>query len=320
MKKRPFIIDCDTGTDDAIALVAALGCEEMEIIGITSVNGNVSEYYTSHNNLRLMEYLGRDIPVCRGAYLPLTGNRETAAIKTIHGRQGLGDVELPEAVKTDFCSQLASEFIYSKAVEYRGELELLVTGPMTNIAITYIQHPDLKDLIRHLYFMGGSVTQGNITSSAEYNFWVDPEACHVVLDSGMPLTMVGLNVSNRALVGPKEIEIISQYRSRETRLVADILQYKIKHTRLGFNIAGMHDPLSLAGAVYPQCLKFEDFYVDAEYFGHYTRGHTAVDVNHRSGKPANVSVAVDIDVEAFRNWLCEKVILAGKLGNAGREN
>ena len=211
MKKRPFIIDCDTGTDDAIAIVAALGCEEMEIVGITSVNGNVPESYTSRNNLNLIEYLGYHIPVCHGAILPLLGSKATEASAAIHGKTGLGSTELPEAEHSDFDPRIAAQFIYEEAVKRNGELELLVTGPITNIAVCLCEHPDLPDYIRHLYFMGGSTVGGNVNTTAEFNIWVDPEALHVVLQSGIPMTMVGLNVSNQTEMRPSEETLLRSF-------------------------------------------------------------------------------------------------------------
>lgn len=313
MKKRKFIIDCDTGTDDAIALIAALGCEEIDIIGITSVNGNVPEEYTSRNNLNLFRYLGYDIPVTRGAFLPLIGNRNTAADKTIHGRQGLGTIELPEA-DSSFDERIASEFIYEKAKELDGELELLVTGPMTNIAICIIEHGDIAQYIKHIYFMGGSTNGGNVTGAAEYNIWVDPEAVHTVLNSGIGCTMAGLNVTNLAIMNEAEKELIRSFDTREGRLVADILHYQMNRDNLDFIGARMHDPLSLAAAVFPECLRFEKHYGDAETRGSYSRGFTYVDLKDRSDNEYNLDVAVDIDVEMFRKWLCEKVRIAGIRG------
>lgn len=315
MKKRPFIIDCDTGTDDTIALVAALGCEEMEIVGITSVNGNVAEVHTSRNNLDLMDYLCCEIPVTRGAYMPLLTGYSTAAGDNVHGKRGLGTVELPESQR-QFDDRIAAQFIYEEALKRNGELELLVTGPMTNIAIAIIEHPDLRDYIRHLYFMGGATIGGNVNTTAEYNIWVDPEACHTVLMSGIPCTMVGLNVSDLAIMNEKEEQLLRSYGTRESILVADILVYMMN--RWGINVARMHDPLALASAIYPECLEFKELFADAECNGKYTRGHTAVDLKDRKGLEHNARVAVDIDVERFTKWLCERIRTAGEKGKERR--
>ena len=319
--KRPFIIDCDTGTDDVIAILAALGCEEIELVGITSVTGNVPEAYTSRNNLNLIEYLGYRIPVCHGAVLPLNGARDIKAGTAIHGKTGLGTTELPEAQSGTFDARIASEFIYEEAVKRNGELELLVTGPMTNIAICLCEHPDLPDYISHLYFMGGTTGEGNVNSAAEFNAWADPEALHVVLQSGMDLTMVGLNVTNQTAMRPEEEALLRSYGTRESILAADLIHYMMNRnikTKKKLFGANMHDPLALASAVFPECMVFEDLYGDAECMGEFTRGHTAVDLMHKTGRHPNLHTAVDIDVSLFHTWLCEKIRIAGENGKAVR--
>ena len=160
MEKRPFLIDCDTGTDDAIAIMAALYSPQIDIQAITSVNGNVAEVYTSRNNLDLMEYLGKDIPVARGAVRALQGggiNAEGGA--ECHGEKGLGTIQLPTAQRA-FDPRVADQVIYDTAVKCKGELELLVIGPMTNIAIALCNHLDLAGLIKRIWFMGGAGLSG----------------------------------------------------------------------------------------------------------------------------------------------------------------
>lgn len=318
MSKRPFIIDCDTGTDDAIAIIAALGIEEMDIVGITSVNGNVGERYTSANNLDLMEYLGYDIPVAHGAILPLSGKKDTATDARIHGQKGLGSIILPDAINSNFDERIASRFIYEEAKKRNGELELLVLGPMSNIAICVIQYPDFKDYIKHIYFMGGSTVGGNINSTAEFNIWADPEACHTVLNSGIPLTMVGLNVSNQAMMYQKDAEIIKGFDSKESDIVSELIIYMM-HRWTALQGARMHDPLALASAFCPECLKFESYFTDAECTGTYTRGHTFADLKRKTGNKDNVDIAVEVDVERFKNWLTEMIRNASIKGKRMRK-
>ena len=172
MTQRPFIIDCDTGTDDAIALMAAFGCPEINVRAITSVNGNVPEEYTSANNLNLTEYLGIDVEVARGATLPFYPRGDYYG--PTHGKTGLGDVIIPDARRTSFSKDMAPEVIRRIAEEEKGELELLVIGPMTNIAIAISLYPQLKKQIKHIWFMGGAAKGGNVSATAEFNIWVDP--------------------------------------------------------------------------------------------------------------------------------------------------
>ena len=306
MKKRPFIIDCDTGTDDAIALLAAYGCEEIELLGITSVNGNVREEYTSQNNLDLCEYVGFDCPVCRGADMPMTSGYRNSSDMT-HGHTGLGSIELPKATKTDFDSRKAAQFLYETAVKQNGELELLVIGPMTNIAIAIIQYPEFVSLVKHLWFMGGAVWGGNVTTNAEFNIWADPEAAHTVFMSGIPMTMVGLDVTLKAIMTKDDIRELRDHNTKSSVLAADLLDFMdSRHDKGGEDII-MHDALALAAALYPECMRYEDYWMDVELRGDYTRGHTYADFRNKLGRTPNVSAALEVDVPAFRRWLVNKI-------------
>ena len=314
MQKRPFIIDCDTGTDDAIAIVAALYSEEVDLRAITSVNGNVEHKYVCHNNLNLMEYLGQKVPVAKGAVHPFRDNGLHSSDGT-HGATGLGDLTLPEAKSSDFDPRIASQLIHEIAVEEKGELELLVIGPMTNIAIALLQYPDLPGLIKHIWFMGGAAVGGNVNTTAEFNIWVDPEAAHVVMGSGIPMTMVGLDVTLKAAMVEADAAELRACGTRAANFVADLLDYMFRRRDKGLEDALMHDALALGAALCPDCLKCKDCFVDVECFGQYTRGHTAVDLKGRSGKKPNVSVALEIDVPMFRRWLVDTIKKSAKLGD-----
>lgn len=196
MEKRPFIIDCDTGTDDAIAILAALGSDAIRVRALTSVNGNVNENFTSRNNRDLVGYLGVDVEVARGAKIPFYPR--AGYYDATHGSEGLGDVTLPSAENVPFTKETAPELIRRIAEEEEGRLELLVVGPMTNIAIALSMYPELKEKIRHIWFMGGAALGGNMTPTAEFNIWVDPVAAKLVIASGIPMTMVGLDVTLKA--------------------------------------------------------------------------------------------------------------------------
>ena len=305
---RKFVLDCDTGTDDAIAIIAALGCADIQLLGITSVNGNVMEDYVAHNNLNLMEYLGYSIPVCRGADLPLSSGYRNSSDMT-HGKTGLGSIVLPEASKLTFDQRISSRFLYETAVACKGDLELLVTGPMTNIALAVMKYPDFAGLIKHIYFMGGAVWGGNVTTTAEFNIWADPEAAHVVFTSGIPLTMVGLDVTLKAIMTHEDIDELRQVDLPGCVLTADLLDFMFeRHARGGEDVI-MHDALAVAAAVYPECMGYQDYWMDVECRGEYTRGHTHADFRHRTGKQPNVRAAMTIDVPSFRRWLVDKVKL-----------
>ena len=304
--KRKLIIDCDTGTDDAIALLAAFGCEEIELLGITSVNGNVIEKYTSKNNLDICEYVGFNTAVCHGATLPLTSGYRNASDNT-HGTTGLGSVVIPDAKTYKFDERIASQFLYEKAIECSGELELVVIGPMTNIALAIIQYPEFPKLIKHIYFMGGAIWGGNVTTTAEFNIWADPEAAHTVFVSGIPQTMIGLDVTEKAIMTKEDVEELRNNNTRASVLAADLLDFMAIRFDDGGEDLVMHDALALAACLYPECMKYEEYFVDTETAGTYTRGHTFVDVRRRSGNKPNMKVAIDVDVESFRRWLVDKI-------------
>lgn len=304
-KKRPFVIDCDTGTDDAIAVIAALGCEELAVRAITSVNGNVRERDTSRNNRNLMAHLGVEMEVAHGAVHPLYPRG--SYYSDTHGHTGLGSVILREAEEYPYSKEHAPELIYRIAREEQGSLELLVIGPMTNIAIALTIYPELKELVKHIWFMGGAVRGGNVTTTAEFNIWVDPAAAKLVLASGIPMTMVGLDVTEQAAMKREDEKRLRESGKKGALVAADILDYMLKRCAGGGEDALIHDALALASAVYPECLEFQPYFVDVECNGEYTAGHTAVDVRGRLGKTPNVDVAVRVDSPKFREWLCKKI-------------
>ncbi len=309
MSKRPFLIDCDTGTDDAIAIMAALGCPQAEVKAVTSVNGNVSENFTSQNNLDLLEYLGRtDIPVAHGAVRPLlSGIVNDEGGTGTHGKTGMGTVVLPRAQSSRFDPRIASQVIYDTAAACKGELELLVIGPMTNIAIALCNYRDLPGLIKHIWFMGGAVHGGNVLPTAEFNIWVDPEAAHIVAQSGIPMTMVGLDVTLKAVMTEEDVAQLRRKGSRAGTLAADLLDFMLQRRSKGGEDLVMHDALALAAALCPECLTCKDFFVDVEHTGSYTAGHTFVDLRNTTGKAPNMSVALEVDPSLFRKWLVDAI-------------
>ena len=264
----------------------------------------------AQNNLDLMEYVGINVPVTRGAAAPLYSGFHNSSDMT-HGKTGLGSVSLPHAENRVFDPRIASRFLYEKAVECHGELELFVTGPMTNIALTLIQYPDFADLIRHLYFMGGAIWGGNVTTTAEFNIWADPEAAHVVFDSGIPMTMVGLDVTLKAIMTHEDADELRACGTKASVFAADLLDFMFdRHARGGEDVI-MHDALAVASALCPECMKYTEYFVDVETRGKYTRGHTAADFRHRSGREANMSCAMELDRTKFRRWLVDSIKRCG---------
>ncbi len=295
-----------------------------------------------------MGYLGADVEVARGAKIPFYPR--AGYYDATHGSEGLGDVTLPAAENVPFTKETAPELIRRIAEEEEGRLELLVVGPMTNIAIALSMYPELKEKIRHIWFMGGAALGGNMTPTAEFNIWVDPVAAKLVIASGIPMTMVGLDVTLKAALNREDEQEIRSFGNKGAVLAADILDYMIRryadggedalmHDALAVAAAGedeqeirsfgnkgavlaadildymirryadggedalMHDALAVAAAVCPQCLVCHDYFVDVECQGEYTAGHTMVDRRGRTGKKPNVSVAMELDLPVFKQWL-----------------
>lgn len=301
MSERVFVIDCDTGTDDAIAILAALYCKDIKVAAITSVNGNAPHKNTSANNLNLIEYLGADVPVAKGAVTPLYPRGDYYG--AVHGAAGFGNVVIPAAKEKQFAADHAAELIRKEAERQNGNLELLVIGPMTNIAIAFSLYPEIKSKIKHIWAMGGAVKGGNKTPSAEFNIWVDPMAAKLVIDAGVPMTMVGLDVTEQAVLNTEDAKAIRGIGSKAAVLAADLLDFMFERCREGGEDAIMHDALALAAAVCPECLTCRDCFADVEWVGAYTAGHTMVDVEGNLGRCPNVSVAMELDLAKFKAWL-----------------
>ena len=304
LKRRPLVIDCDTGTDDGIMLIAALGCGAFDIRGITSASGNVEQQFTSANNLNLAEYLNWDVPVYRGAYESLyPGKRARSAV---HGAEGLGDVTIPAARMTTLEDETAPEAIYRIAKEEDGNLELLITGPMTNVAIALMLYPELKTLIRRITFMGGAMEKGNVVPHAEFNIWFDPPAAHIVFTSGIPLLMIGLDVTERALLIDDDRKFFAGLHTRAGSLAAGLLDFMLRREDNGLESAYMHDGLALAACADPLCVTTKKAHIAVEALNDALSGKTYVKLDPPESE-VNAEVAVDLYFHRFRVWLHEAV-------------
>src|SRR5436305_8226510 len=272
----PFrvIIDTDPGVDDALALLLAMRSPELKIEGITPVAGNVPLELTLPNALRMVEIAGRtDIPVAAGAKGPLMRRLVSAAYA--HGENGLGGAVFPEP-KTKPVADPAPEFIRQVVRKYPHEMTLITIGPLTNIATALNGDAELADMIKSLVMMGGSLSGGNITPAAEFNVYVDPEAARIVFQSGIPITMVGLDVTRKTSLTDEHVRILETAQNPVSQAAAKIARNAINHNReQGFLVGpNMHDSLAVAAFLDPSLLKFEDYYVDVEIAGELTAGET----------------------------------------------
>lgn len=269
-----MIIDTDPGVDDALALLLAMRSPELKIEGITSVAGNVPLELTLPNALRMVEIAGRtDIPVAAGAKAPLLRRLVTAAYA--HGENGLGGAVFPEP-KIKPIAEPAAEFIRQIVRNYPGEVTLIPIGPMTNIATALNLDSELAALVRGIVMMGGSLSGGNITPAAEFNIYVDPEAARIVFQSGIPITMVGLDATRKTSLTEDHVRTLEATQNPVSQAAAKIGRNSIKHNReQGFLVGpNMHDSLAIAAFLDPSILKLKEYYVDVETTGELTAGET----------------------------------------------
>jgi len=268
------IIDTDPGVDDALALLLAMRSPELKIEGITPVAGNVPLDFTLPNALRMVEIAGRtDIPVAAGARSPLVRRSVTAA--QVHGENGLDGAIFPEP-KTKPIAESAAEFICQTVRKYPGEVTLITIGPLTNVGAALSSDSSLAGMIPRLVMMGGSLSGGNITPSAEFNIYVDPEAARIVFQSGIPITMVGLDVTRKTSLAEEHVSLLQAAQNPVSQAAAQIARKAIDHLHARGYVVGpnMHDSLAVAAFLDPSILKWREYYVDVETSGELTAGET----------------------------------------------
>lgn len=277
MKKKPVIIDCDPGYDDALALVLALGSEELDIRAITAVAGNVPLERTYKNAVRICHYFGKSIRIGCGAEKPLIRQRDTGGEK-VHSPSGLGGVNIPEDVSMPE-QENAIEVIKSELEKSDEKVTLLPIGPLTNIAMFLSQYPELKSKIEEIVIMGGAAREGNCTASAEFNIYADAEAARMVFESGVPIVMAGLDVTNKFQILPDTFE---SYRKmgKAGIFAAEVLErYFDFYQTLGgaFKGPAIHDMVPIAYVIDPTICEGKSYHVDVECRGEFTYGRTVVD-------------------------------------------
>lgn len=312
MTKEKIIIDVDTGTDDAIALACALQNRDiLDICAVTATAGNVSLNHTAENTINLLDQLGHaDIAVCLGAEKPL---KKEPIFASSHGQTGLGDVKLKKTTRL-FSPQHAVETIYEYARKYQGDLVLLATGPQTNLASALLKYPDINKYIKHIYIMGGALCGGNVSAAfgSEFNAYVDPEALQIVLKSGIPITMTGLDVTTRLSWSKEVTRQLEQIDSEAARVVSAIMAFTKRNSLAeGSEEANMHDVAAFCSMVNPDIFTFKDYYMDVETEGTITRGITIVDSHNNLKRPANVRYAVDINLDKFWKWFIHTIERSG---------
>jgi purine nucleosidase/pyrimidine-specific ribonucleoside hydrolase len=298
MKATPVILDVDPGHDDAVALMLACGARELELRAVTTVAGNVSLDKTTRNALKILSLLGReDVPVGAGAEAPLVRPLRTA--ENIHGESGLDGVEIAEPSFGP--DERGAARLIAEVVEASAEpVTLVPTGPLTNVATFLDEYPGLADGVGGIVLMGGSMGLGNTTPAAEFNIYVDPEAARKVFDSGLPITMVGLDVTREAAARPEEIRHLRTL-GRLGEVAANLATFYTGTYRrvYGFAASPIHDAVAVAAVAEPGILETRPMRVEIECEGELTRGETVCDLNGVWGKPPNAEVGVGLNRAAF---------------------
>lgn len=303
MKQIPVILDGDPGHDDAIAWVLASASPMLSIKAVTSVCGNQTIEKTTYNAARILTLLGLDAPLAAGRVKPLVADPIIAP--TVHGQSGLDGPALPEPknapLEMDACALMAQAL-----TESDEPVVLIPTGPLTNVASLLLLYPALKERIAHIYMMGGGIDYGNWSPAAEFNILVDPEAADVVFRSGVPITMAGLDVTEKALVYPADFERIRALGNPVSKVVAEWLDFFYNfHRSLGYPGAPVHDAVAVAALVRPELMTINPYYVQIETTGDYCRGATVGDKYGVLHREPNVNCIMDIDRAGFVDLLVE---------------
>ena len=295
MTFNPVMMDVDTGVDDAAAIAYALGVEA-DVVGISTVAGNISHDLSTENTLKVLSLLGaEDVPVFRGASRPLVAEFRDAS--HVHGGNGLGGAELPEALAEE-ADLTAPEAIIAMAEEFEGELTLVCVGPYTNLAIALSLRPQIAQQVKSLVLMGGSYfNPGNVTPHAEFNVWADAEAANQLFAADWnEVIAIGLDVTHQTAITKKMWEAIPDDAEGAAWLLKKIVERTYtERVRSGFFL---HDPLAMAVALDPTLVTLEDHAVSVVLEGE-ERGRTVV------SEGGNVRVASAVDSQAFMKKFCE---------------
>jgi inosine-uridine nucleoside N-ribohydrolase len=290
--KPKVILDCDPGHDDAFAIMFA--AKHCELLGITSVSGNVGLPLTTHNALIVTQLLNLEVPVHAGAAGPVIG--VAAHAPDIHGKTGLGGPKLPKLTRK-VASDNAVQFIID-TVRQHDDVWLVPVGPLTNIALAIRQAPDIVKRIKGISIMGGSNSHGNRTPAAEFNIYADPEAAEVVFTSGANLMMCGLNLTHQFRLSMSEVAAMKKMKNSVADFYGELLEFFLGtySKRFGVMEAPVHDVCAVLAVTHPDIIHFEPRRVDIELRGEHTRGMTLVDERDFRNVKANYNAQVGISI------------------------
>ena len=308
MNPRPIVIDCDPGVDDAIALLLAFASpDEFDVVGVSTVAGNVGLDWTSDNAIRICELADReDVPVhagCSGAIL-----RPRSNAQHVHGETGLNGADLP-LPRGKIAGQHAVDFLIQTCAAQPGKVTLCAMGPLTNVALAIIKNPSIVGNIDEIVLMGGAIGAGNVTPSAEFNIFVDPHAAAVVFACGAQLTMIGLDVTHQAIVTPERLDAVRAIDTSVGCAAAGLLDHyhRVDLERHGVPGSPLHDPCVIAYLLRPELFSGRGAFVEVETRSEATMGRTVVDLWNTTGREHNATVIERIDADGFFDLLIERL-------------
>lgn len=304
-EKIKTILDCDVGHDDAIALMLGAAHPEIELLGICSVAGNQILKKTLTNTLHVVQHLGLDIPVYAGMDRPIVRDQIVAA--EVHGESGLdGPVFEPLTIKAQ--EKHAVAFIIETLMNSEEKITLVPVGPLSDIGMALRLEPKIADKIERIVLMGGAYGLGNYTASAEFNVLADPEAAHIVFSSGVPVVMMGLDLTNQALADMSIIERMEALGNKAGKLFGDMMRFTFQSQRIfGLEAGPVHDVTAMAYVVRPDLFTTKPAYVEVCLDKGPCYGRTVCDFSGMSGKEPNALVGTGIDLPRFWDFVEENL-------------
>ena len=298
MTKR-IIIDTDPGVDDALAFLLALASPEVQLEALTTTQGNVTLEKATRNALSVLELChASHIPVASGSVLPLVQPLLASAL--VHGESGIGNSQLPEP-QTKPLAKHAVDYLIERVLAEPGEISIFPIGPLTNIAMAIRKEPRFANAVKELVIMGGAILEhGNITPQAEFNIYVDPHAAHIVFHSGIPITLIPLDVTHKCLLKQEHVDRLMMTDSPISRFIRDAMEVYLEASfALGYEGSSLHDPLTLSTIIAPELLTLKEYYVDVDISGGVSMGKTFADVLHVTKKQASMKVAMNVRGDDF---------------------
>ena len=299
MSPKRIIIDTDPGIDDALAFLLALASPEIKLEALTTTQGNVTLGKATRNALSILELAqASHIPVVQGSMFPLVQPLRASA--DVHGESGIGNANLPEP-RTKPIPGHAVDFLIEKILAEPNEISIFPIGPLTNIAMAIRKELKFAKSVKELVIMGGAIQDGgNVTPLAEFNIYVDPHAAHIVFHSGIPITLIPLDVTQKCLLKQSHIDRLLKINSPISRFIKDAVNIYLKASYdRGFDGCALHDPLTLATILAPELLSLKEYYVDVDIAGGVSMGNTFADIYNVTKKPVNMKVAMNVRSDEF---------------------